>query len=62
MNNQKEIKRLENEIESVLSDLKKQFSYKIVDRLHQLRIKLMTEKERNISRPNVFQERIEIIQ
>jgi hypothetical protein len=62
MTNPKEIKRLEDQIESVLSDLKNKFSYDLVDRLHQLRIKLMTEKERGEHRTAVFQERIEIIQ
>jgi hypothetical protein len=62
MSNQKEIKRLEDQIESVLSDLKKKFSYDLVDRLHQLRIKLRTEKERDEHRTAVVWERIEIIQ
>lgn len=57
----KQIKKIEAEIESILSDLKTNYSSRLVDRLHELRVNLKAERERDMHRMAVFQERIEVI-
>ena len=54
-------KQIESEIEAIVSGLKQKYCSKAVDRLHELRVNLRTEKERDKHRMTVFQERIEIV-
>jgi hypothetical protein len=61
MSKEKEIKKIETEIEEIISNLTKTYSSVLVDRLHELRVNLKAAKERDTHRMAVFQERIEVV-